>query len=471
MRTFEFYLAGEYCKSATILPVTNKFSGEVIAETYLANSQDLNRAIESAIQAKKTFAQWSSLQRYEALKSIAVNLQQERTYFSELLAAEAGKPLTQAFTEIDRAIQTFVIAAEESKRIPAEIISLDWTPNGKNREGVVKYFPAGIVGAISPFNFPMNLAVHKLAPALAVGCPIILKPASSTPLSTLALSQLIAKCNYPLGTVSVLPMDRQTGQELATDERISVLSFTGSPEIGWKLKELSKKKKVVLELGGNAGVIISSSADLEKAIDSCFSGAFAYSGQICIHAQRFFVHDSKFEAFCERMVKRASKLKNENPLLATTAFSCMIDVANAMRAEEWVAEAVEQGAEILCGGQRAGNFYPATILTQTTAQMKVRNEEVFAPIICIEKYSGDITEAVALVNEGRFGLQTGVFTDSIEELSICYNDLDVGGVIHNAAPTLRFDQMPYGGVKDSGLGREGVKYAMRDLLESKILVK
>lgn len=471
MKTFDFYLAGTFSKSASTLPVTNKYTGEVMAETYLANKQDLNSAIDLAVSAQKVFARWSSMQRYEALQFIAAELQKERNYFSELLAAEAAKPLPLAISEIDRAIQTFIIASEESKRFPSEVLSLDWTPNGRNKEGIVKYFPVGVVGAISPFNFPMNLAVHKLAPALAVGCSIILKPASSTPLSTLALSKIIAKCNYPPGTVSILPMNRDTGEQLATDDRINVLSFTGSPEIGWKLKEKSRKKKVVLELGGNAGVIISSTASIASAIEACFSGAFAYSGQICIHAQRFFVHESKYDAFCEEMILRAKALHNEDPLLASSKFSCMIDTDNARRAERWVNEAIEEGASLLCGGQRTNNFYEASILTNTKASMKVRSEEVFAPVICIEKYTGNIEEAIAMINESKFGLQAGVFTDSIEELNACYNDLDVGGVIHNAAPTLRFDQMPYGGIKESGLGREGVKYAMRDLLETKILVK
>ncbi|MBC7862261.1 MAG: aldehyde dehydrogenase family protein [Bacteroidia bacterium] len=411
-----------------------------------------------------------SHEKFEALKFISETLQKNKNDLGKILSIESAKPLMYAIAEIERAAQTFLIAAEESKRLPGGYMSLDWTENGKNKEGIIRYFPAGIVAGISPFNFPMNLAVHKIAPAIAAGCPIILKPASATPLSTLALARIIAKAGLPKGAVSILPMDRKTGNLLVTDDRIQLLSFTGSPEIGWELKKQSGKKKVVLELGGNAGVIVSQTVEAEKIIDMCLNGAFSYSGQICIHAQRFFVHADKYEQFISLMMTAAKKLKEGDPLKADTKISVMIDEENAKRVEEWVNEAIKQGAKLICGGKRKGNFYLPTILTGTKAGMKVYDEEVFGPVICIEKFR-TFEEAVTKINDTRFGLQCGVFTDSVKELNYAFKHIETGGIIHNDVPTLRFDQMPYGGIKDSGLGREGVKYAIMDMMEAKVLVK
>jgi glyceraldehyde-3-phosphate dehydrogenase (NADP+) len=350
-------------------------------------------------------------------------------------------------------------------------MSLDWTPNGKSKEGIVNYFPIGLVAGISPFNFPLNLAVHKIAPAIAAGCPIILKPASSTPLSTLELAKIIDKTNLPKGMVSILPMDRVTGNLLVTDERFNLLSFTGSPAVGWPMKAQCGKKKIVLELGGNAGVIISESANLNDILNKCVGGAFAYSGQICIHAQRFFVHPKHYDVFLSLLKTESEKLIIGDPLKPETQLSSMIDEANAIRVEAWVNEAIEQGAKLVTGGKRNGVFYEATILTNTSSAMKVNSEEVFGPVICVEKYDDTIKDAVKKINDSKFGLQCGVFTDSVSELDYCFNSIEVGGVIHNDVPTIRFDQMPYGGIKESGLGREGVKYAIMDMLEPKVLVK
>jgi glyceraldehyde-3-phosphate dehydrogenase (NADP+) len=471
METYKIYCGGEWMDGAEVHEVTNKYSGKVFAKTWLANEDMLDKAIAAAQKVQAECAVLSSLEKYEALKFISDQLIQNRQHLSEVLCTESGKPLIYSAAEIDRAAQTFLIAAEESKRIPKEYMSLDWTPSGKGREGIVKYFPIGIVGGISPFNFPINLAVHKIAPAIAAGCPVILKPASSTPLSTLELAKIIEKTKLPKGMVSILPMNRKTGNLLVTDDRIALLSFTGSPEIGWNLKKQSGKKKVVLELGGNAGVIISKGTDLKNIIQKCMTGAFAYSGQICIHAQRFFVHPDLHEEFLQLMKAETVKLSYGDPLKNETRLSCMIDEENAKRVESWVNEAVQQGAKLVCGGKRDGVFYTATILTGTNAKMKVSAEEVFGPVICIEKYDGNINDAVKKINDTKFGLQCGVFTDSVKELDAAFNGCRVGGVIHNDMPTLRFDHMPYGGIKESGLGREGVKYAIHDMLEPRILVK
>ena len=471
MRIYDIYLAGQFVKSTNKLPVMNKYSGEVYAETWLADAMQLDEAIFKGRQVMGELASLPAYHKYKSLRFIADALLGERQRLAEVLSTESGKPMKYALSEIERAAQTFLIAAEECKRLPGEYLSLDWTEAGKNRAGLVRYFPAGLVAGISPFNFPMNLAVHKIAPAIAAGCPIILKPASATPLSTLELAGILHSAELPAGAVSILPMNRKIGHQLVTDERIQVLSFTGSPAIGWELKKQCGRKKIVLELGGNAGVIISEGTELKNILTKCIAGAFVYSGQICIHAQRFFIHASLYEKFCEQMVAAATKLIAGDPLLDTTQVSHLIDEDNALRVESWVNEALDAGARLLCGGKRTGSFYSPTILTDTEAFMKVRAEEIFGPVITIEKYEGPISVAVEKINEGRFGLQCGVFTDSVKELDYCFEHIQAGGIIHNDSPLLRFDHMPYGGVKESGEGREGVKYAMRDLLEARILVK
>lgn len=471
MRTYDIYLAGEFVQGTTKLPVLNKYTGEVYAETWLADTAQLEVAILKGRKALREMAELSSFRKSTILRSISEALLADKMRLAEVLCIESSKPMRYAIGEIERAAQTFLVASEECKRLPGEYLSLDWTEAGKNKEGIVRYFPAGLIAGISPFNFPLNLAVHKLAPAIAAGCPIILKPASSTPLSTLELARIISKCDLPEGAVSILPMSRSTGNQLATDDRIQILSFTGSPLVGWELKKQSSKKKVVLELGGNAGVIISEHTEIAPLIQKCIVGAFAYSGQICIHAQRFFVHASLYKQFCEQMVSAAAQLVIGDPLSTSTSLSNLIDEENAVRVETWVKEALDGGAKLLCGGERKGSFYAATILSGTDETMKVRCEELFGPVITIEKFEGGIEEAVEKINEGRFGLQCGVFTDSVRELDYCFKHIEAGGIIHNDTPLVRYDHMPYGGVKESGLGREGVKYAIQDFLEARILVK
>jgi glyceraldehyde-3-phosphate dehydrogenase (NADP+) len=316
----------------------------------------------------------------------------------------------------------------------------------------------------------MNLAVHKLAPALASGCPIILKPSTNTPLSTLALAEVIAKTAFPKGSVSILPMDRATGNQLVTDDRFKLLSFTGSPVVGWKMKSQAGRKKVVLELGGNAGLIITKTADLMDAVNKAVIGGFAYSGQVCIHAQRIYVEQAIFENFLSLFIDRVKRLRVGDPADPATEISAMIDETNAIRVENWVNEAVEEGAKIVCGGNRNGTYYEPTVLVNTKPRMKVCALEVFGPVVTIEPFT-DFKAAIAEVNDSEFGLQAGVFTNLISEMDYAYENLHVGGVIINDSPIFRVDHMPYGGVKDSGLGREVVKYAIQDMMEAKILVK
>ncbi len=471
MVDYMLFCAGEFISSANKLEVTNKFTGEVFASTYLADEQIFEKAMQGALAARESCRNLSSFERSKALRFISEELEKNKEHLARVLCIESAKPFKSAISEIERSVQTFLVASEECKRLPKEYMSLDWTANGRNKEGLVNYFPIGIVAGIAPFNFPMNLAVHKIAPAIASGCPIILKPASATPLSTLELAKIINKSGLPKGAVSILPMTRKTGNLLVTDERVNLLSFTGSPLVGWELKKQSGKKKVVLELGGNAGVIVTDSVnDLDALVTKSLLGGFSYSGQICIHAQRFFVHESIFEKFLTLLTAKTKMLVKGDPLKPETEVSAMIDEENAIRVETWINEAVNSGALLISGGKRNNNFLEPTILTNTNTGMKVSAEEVFGPVICVEKFS-TIEEAVKMINDTRFGLQCGVFTDKVSELDYCFKHLDVGGVIHNEMPTLRFDHMPYGGVKDSGLGREGVKYAIADMLEAKVLVK
>jgi glyceraldehyde-3-phosphate dehydrogenase (NADP+) len=469
MDTYDICIGGSFQKTDKILKVVNPFNNELFAETYLGRETDLEEAISKAQSAENVMKGLSSFERFEILRYIANTLIQRKERLSRVLAQESGKPLIYAGAEIDRSSQTFLIAAEESKRLPKEYLSLDWTPGGKDKEGLVKYFPVGLVAGISPFNFPMNLAAHKIAPAIAAGCPIIVKPASATPLSTLELAKIIDETSLPKGALSIIPMDRTTGMKLVTDERFKLLTFTGSPEVGWKMKKEAGKKKVVLELGGNAGVIVCGSADVNFAVKRCIFGGFAYSGQICIHAQRIFVERKIFDEFLEKFVVSAQSLRFGDPLKPETQISVMIDEPNAKRVEDWVREAVSGGAKTVCGGKREGAFCDPTVLTNTKRSMKVNCLEVFGPVVTVEPYT-TIEEAVHMVNDTNFGLQAGIFTHNMNEINYAFINLEVGGVIVNDVPTFRVDHMPYGGIKDSGLGREGLKYAILDMMEPKILV-
>lgn len=470
MEKYSPYIGGEFKTTDQIFSVNNPFSNEIIAEVYLAGKPELEEAILSAQKIEAELRYLPSHKKYSILMDIAKKMNEQRDLLARTLCLEAAKPIKYAYGEVDRAIQTFIVAAEESKRLPSECIQIDWTPAGEGKEGIVRYFPVGLIAGISPFNFPLNLTTHKLAPAIAAGCPIILKPARSTPLSALLLAKIIDTTELPKGALSVLPMDRESGNQLVTDERFALLTFTGSPHVGWNMKNQAGKKRVVLELGGNAGVIVTETADLNKAIPKCVSGAFAYSGQVCIHTQRIYVHHSIFNEFTNRFVEQTSSLKHGNPLDPSTEISSMIDEENAIRIEQWVREAVEDQAKIVCGGKREGSYYPPTVITNTKKEMKVCAQEVFGPIVVIEPYRS-FNDAIEYVNSSEYGLQAGVFTNKLNEQNDAFNEIKAGGVIINDAPTFRVDHMPYGGIKNSGFGREGVKYAMHDMLEPKLLVR
>jgi acyl-CoA reductase-like NAD-dependent aldehyde dehydrogenase len=470
MEKYKIYAAGQFVDTPGSLSVKRPYDGKVLATTGIADSDLLNEVIQKAKSAEGIMKSMPAYERSHILKSIAEGMTVKRSLLAEVLCQEAGKPLKYAYAEVDRAIQVFRIASEEARRIPGEYLSIDWTKAGEGKEGLIRYFPVGLIGAISPFNFPLNLSVHKLAPAIASGNPVILKPASQTPVTVLELAAIIHECNLPEGALSVLPMTRETGSLLITDPRIRMITFTGSPEVGWKMKEKSGRKKVVLELGGNAGVLVTESADLPMAVKKCVAGGYAYSGQVCIHVQRIFVADKLFEDFAAQFIDATAKLRIGDPMDMNTDISSMIDEANACRVEQWLGEAVAGGATVLHGGKRTGTFVEPTVITGTRSGMKVCDMEIFGPVVCLEK-AGSFSEGISKINDSVYGLQAGVFTNRIDEMNEAFDRLEVGGVIINDVPTFRVDHMPYGGVKESGYGREGVKYSMMDMMEPRLMVK
>ncbi len=466
---YPIYVGGELTSTDTPLDVTSPYTGEVVYRTSMAGDAEYEQSIKAAQAVQQTMQELPIFKRYEILMQIAAAIKSRKDEFATILARESGKPLKTSLIETDRAAQVFLVAAEEAKRLPGEAMSIDWHPAGIHKEAVVKYFPVGLVAGIAPFNFPLNLFVHKVAPAIAAGCPIILKPASSTPISSLLLAQLIDETDLPKGAVSVLPMDRATGNRLVTDERFALLSFTGSPDVGWEMKKNAGKKKLVLELGGNAGLIVDKDAELGRAVSRAVLGAFSFAGQTCIHTQRIFIESSIFDEYARRFCAEVARLKVGDPEHPDTDMSSMIDEKNARRIEAWVDEAVAQGAKVLHGGKRNGTLYEPTVLTNTSENMKVSCLEAFAPIVLLEPFS-DFDQAIDAVNNSIFGLQAGIFTNNLRHVHAAFNRLHVGGVIINNVPTFRADHMPYGGVKDSGIGREGPKYAILDMMEPRVMV-
>ncbi len=452
------------------MKVLNPYNNKVIDNIALLDTKQVKIKLNQAVQSKTKMRQLSSGERALILHNIVKGIEQHFDQFVTTIIQESGKPYRYALGEVNRAIQTFTIAAEECKRIPHELIDLDSTEKGRNLRGEVISVPRGVVFGISPFNFPLNLAAHKIAPAIATGCPILLKPSSRTPLTMELLNEVIQSTGLPKGGFELIHCSREVGNELIEHPDIDILSFTGSPAVGWEMKAMAHKKHVVLELGGNAAAIVAEDADLKQAVDELLIGGFAYSGQVCIHTQRIYVHESILDDFLKSYIEGVEHLKVGNPLEEDTEFGVMIDESNAKRVEEWVNEALNDGAECLVGGSRVGTFYAPTVLSNVSKGQKVREEEVFGPVVIVESYNS-IGEAITEVNDSRWGLQAAIFTNNIEIRNQAFNLLDVGAVIHNNSTTFRVDDMPYGGIKDSGFGREGVRYAMADFLERKLLVR
>jgi acyl-CoA reductase-like NAD-dependent aldehyde dehydrogenase len=462
------YLAGEFVEAGTPLEVRNPATGELVGTTFQAGTDELERATVAAVDAFAKTRKLASYERRDALQHVADRISEDTDELAELLTRESGKPIKDARGEVSRAALTFRTAGEEALRINGEWLPLDWNAASRGRTGIVRRYPIGPVAGISPFNFPLNLAVHKVAPAIAAGCSIVLKPPSKDPLVMLRVAQYVDETDLPKGAVSVLPMDRPTGDRLVSDDRFKLLSFTGSPSVGWKMKADAGKKKVVLELGGNAGAIVDETADLDWAVSRLVYGSFAYAGQVCISVQRIYLVDSIYDAFAEKFVEKVRQLKVGDPLDPATDLGPMVDRTAVQRTHEWVQEALQQGASALTGDEPNGLFYPPTVLVDVPKSSRVCGEEVFAPVVNLFRVP-DFSSAVNEINDSQFGLQCGVFTNDLERTLTAHDELEVGGVIVNDIPTWRIDHMPYGGVKDSGLGREGLRWSIEDMTEPRLL--
>jgi len=464
-----FLVAGEWISEGERVGIHSPYDGRKIGVTWLANREHLERAIAAAVAAFAETRELPSFARKELLLNVAEGIRANADIFVRLMVLEAGKPAKAARAEIDRAVLTFTTAAEEAVRIYGEYLPLDFIPAAEGRWGILRRFPVGPIAAITPFNFPLNLVAHKLAPAIAVGCPVVLKPAPQTPFCSFLLGKLILEAGWPSDALSVLPLSNEDAGVLVADERLKLLSFTGSAAVGWKLKQNAGKKRVLLELGGNAAVIVHSDADLADTVSRCVSGAFTYAGQSCISVQRILVHASIFNQFTVQMVQAAGQLKIGDPADQRTDVGPMIRASDVQRVEQWIQEATSGGAKLLCGGKTKDSILEPTLLSATTPQMKVNCEELFGPVATIEPYE-DFDSALEQANQTRYGLQAGLFTRDVSLIFRAFERLDVGGVIVGDVPTFRVDPMPYGGVKDSGLGREGIRYAMEEMTERKLLM-
>jgi len=469
-RECPFYLAGEPARSSEPLDVTNPYDNSTVGRTWLATDAQFDAAADAAVAAAGPMRRLAAWERGAILAEASRMIAGRRDEIGRQLAGEAGKPLKDALVETDRAVMTFQVAGDEARRLGGEYVPMDLAPHGAGRLALVRRVPVGPVAAISPFNFPLNLTAHKIAPAIAAGNPIVLKPATKTPLSAITLAGIAVTAGLPPQAISVLPMPRTVGDRLVTDERFRLLTFTGSSAVGWDMKARAGKKKVILELGGNAGVIVDESADVEFAVSRVATGGFAFAGQSCIAVQRVYVHSRLFDAFVGRLVTAVEALTVGDPLDPATDVGPMISAGEAERIDAWVREAVGGGARILTGGRRlGGTLYAPTILASVPRDAKVCMQEVFAPLIVVASVDS-VEDAVAEVNRSAYGLQAGIFTADIEHALHAFDEIEVGGVMVNDVPTYRIDHMPYGGVKDSGLGREGPRYTIEEMTEPRLLV-
>ncbi|MCO5558689.1 hypothetical protein L7F22_012275 [Adiantum nelumboides] len=468
--TYPFYIANKPLYPNSDLDIKNKYTGEVFARCALATPQDIDTAIEAAEKAFPAVAAMASFERKQVLEKVVAEVTRRFEEFAVALCLEAGKPIRDARGEVQRLIDTFTIAAEESTRISGEYAQMDISERAKGYQALVRRFPIGPISMISPFNFPLNLAAHKIAPALAVGCPFVLKPASRTPIGSLLLGEILSQCRLPEGAFSILPCSRNGAELFTTDERFKLVSFTGSPSVGWDIKEKAGKKKVVLELGGNAACVIEDMVpDKQTVVNRTIHGAFYQSGQSCISVQRVYINKDIYEVIKDALVEAACGLVKGDPLNEDTFIGPLIDESEAKRIEAWVEKAVSNGARILAGGKRDGSFYDATILEGVTPDMEIHCEEVFGPVMELIPYD-DFKSVVFEVNKSKFGLQAGVFVRDINKAFYAFEQLDVGGIVINDVPSMRIDSQPYGGVKESGLGREGIKYAMEDMSEVRVML-
>jgi glyceraldehyde-3-phosphate dehydrogenase (NADP+) len=462
-------IGGQWRQTAAAARVSNPFTGELIAEVCQAGPAEAEDAIQATADAAESMGTLAGHARSALLERMAQSIRARQEEFAGTMTAEAGKPIADARREVGRAVQTFLVAAEEAKRVGGEVIPLDWTFGTESYLGLTRRFPIGPVLGITPFNFPLNLVAHKVAPALASGNSILLKPAPQTPLTALLLGEVAVEAGVPPGGLNVVPCDNMVAERFVVDPRFKLLSFTGSAAVGWMLKAKCGKKKVLLELGGNAGVIVEADADLDLAAQRCAAGGFGYAGQTCISVQRIFVHHTVVDLFTTKLLMQVARLRAGDPTDESTVVGPLIDQGAAARVEAWIKEAQVEGAKVLLGGKRMGSIVEATVMTNVTPAMKVVCQEVFGPVVTVTSYR-TLDEAVSALNDSAYGLQAGVFTKDINRLFHAFRRLEVGAVLANEIPTFRADHMPYGGVKDSGLGREGVRYAIEEMTEPRLLI-
>ncbi len=468
-KSYPLYLGGEAASPNSDLAVIDKYTGELATRVPLADPATIERGIALAVDAVPAMAELPAYERQRVLAHCVRRFDERREELAMALCIEAGKPINDSRGEVTRLCDTFRVAAEESVRITGEVLPLDISARAKDYTGMWKRVPIGACSFISPFNFPLNLAAHKVAPAIAAGCPFVLKPASLTPIGALIIGEVLAEAGLPRGAFSILPARRDGADLFTTDRRLKLLSFTGSPAVGWDLKARAGKKKVVLELGGNAAVVVDADADLADAVARIVFGAFYQSGQSCIGVQRVIVHADIYEEFRDRLVAATRALKMGDPKDEKTFIGPMISEKEAERLHGWIEAARAAGARVLCGGARQGAMLEATLLENAARDLDIVCQEAFGPVAVLSQFT-DFEAALAEVNDSAFGLQAGVFTRDLYKAKRAWDRLEVGGVVIGDVPSWRVDHMPYGGVKDSGLGREGIRFAIEDMTEIRLLV-
>ncbi|SFX18927.1 aldehyde dehydrogenase family protein [Marinospirillum alkaliphilum] len=467
--SYPYYLANEACAPNQDLAVYDKYTGEVATRVAMADATAIDAAIAAAEAAAEPMRKMPAYQRQAVLNHCVKRFEERAEELAQALCIEAGKPIKDARGEVTRLIDTFRIAAEEAVRIGGEVVPMDISPRAKGYTGMWKRVPIGPCSFISPFNFPLNLAAHKVAPAIAAGCPFVLKPASLTPIGAIIIGEVLAETDLPKGAFSVLPCHRDGADLFTTDDRLKLLSFTGSPEVGWQLKAKAGKKPVVLELGGNAACVVDEGTDLDDAVARIVFGAYYQSGQSCISVQRILVHESHYDEVRNKLTAAVQALRSGDPKDEQTFIGPMISEKEATRLHNWVLDAIAKGAKLLAGGAREGAMLQATLLENVDPALDVCTQEAFGPVAILSSFS-DFDEALKTVNDSAFGLQAGIFTRDIYKIQKAWDELEVGGVVIGDVPSWRVDHMPYGGVKDSGLGREGVRYAIEDMTELRLLV-
>ena len=466
---YPYYLANQAIQANSRLEVTDKYTGKVATRTAMADSEIINQAIAAAVDATAAMRDMPAYAKQNILHHCIKRFQERFEEMAMILCIEAGKPIKDARGEVSRLIDTFKVAAEEAVRIGGEVLELEIAPRAKGYSGMYKRVPIGPCSFISPFNFPLNLAAHKIAPAIAAGCPFVLKPASQTPIGALIIGEVLAETDLPKGAFSILPCHRNDADLFTTDDRLKLLSFTGSPDVGWDLKTRAGKKAVVLELGGNAACIIEPETDIDDAVDRTIFGSFYQSGQSCIGVQRIMIHQSIYEKFKQQFVAATNQLVHGDPKNEETFIGPMISEGEARRLDLWIEEAVTNGATLLCGGNRQGAMLKATVLSDVPSTCNIVTKEAFGPVVVLSHYD-DFDEALKQVNDSEFGLQAGIFTRDLYKAHKAWDTLEVGGIVIGDVPSWRVDNMPYGGIKNSGIGREGIKYAIEDMTELRLLV-